>query len=107
MADLYLEGWQGGGGEALGRGKKHMAKQLTEQELRQQARPGVDDSLGPVDALRFLGLVSRPSPSTTSSGGRSIFHTTAWMNYSRKFGVTTAGSIPKRRSDHYFPLSSA
>jgi len=58
-ADLYLEGWQGGGGEALGRGKKHMAKQLTEQELRQQAVRALSDSLGPVDALRFLGLVSR------------------------------------------------
>jgi len=36
-----------------------MAKQLTEQELRQQAVQALSDSLGPVDALRFLALVSR------------------------------------------------
>ncbi len=36
-----------------------MADQLTEQELRQQAVRALSDSLGPVDALRFLALVSR------------------------------------------------
>ena len=36
-----------------------MAKQLSEQELRQQAVRVLSDSLGPVDALRFLALVSR------------------------------------------------
>jgi len=36
-----------------------MAKQLTEQELRRQAVQALSDSLGPVDALRFLALVSR------------------------------------------------
>ena len=36
-----------------------MAKQLTEQELRQQAVEALSDRLGPVDALRFLALVSR------------------------------------------------
>jgi hypothetical protein len=36
-----------------------MAKQLTEQELRQQAVRALSDSLGPVDALRFPALVSR------------------------------------------------
>jgi hypothetical protein len=36
-----------------------MAKQLTEQELRQQAVRALSDSLGPVDALRFLAPVSR------------------------------------------------
>ena len=36
-----------------------MAKQLTEEELRQQAVRALSDSLGPVDALRFLALVSR------------------------------------------------
>jgi hypothetical protein len=36
-----------------------MAKQLTEQELRQQAVRALTDSLGPVKALRFLALVSR------------------------------------------------
>jgi len=43
-----------------------MADQLTEQELRQQAVRALSDSLGPVDALRFLALVSRepvPTPS--------------------------------------------
>jgi hypothetical protein len=36
-----------------------MAKHLTEQELRQQAVQALSDRLGPVDALRFLALVSR------------------------------------------------
>ena len=37
----------------------HMAKQLAEKELRQQAVRALTDSLGPVEALRFLALVSR------------------------------------------------
>jgi hypothetical protein len=36
-----------------------MAKQLTEKESRQQAIRALTDSLGPVEALRFLALVSR------------------------------------------------
>jgi hypothetical protein len=36
-----------------------MGKQLTEQELRAQAVRVLSDNLGPVDALRFLALVSR------------------------------------------------
>ena len=36
-----------------------MAKQLTEKELRQHAVRALTDSLGPVEALRFLALVSR------------------------------------------------
>jgi hypothetical protein len=36
-----------------------VTKQLSEQELRQQAVRALSDSLGPVDALRFLALVSR------------------------------------------------
>ena len=36
-----------------------MARQLTEQELRRQAVEALSDRLGPVDALRFLALVSR------------------------------------------------
>lgn len=36
-----------------------MANQLTEQELREQAVRALSDSLGPVNALRFLALVSR------------------------------------------------
>jgi hypothetical protein len=36
-----------------------MAKHLTEQELRQQAVEALSDRLGPVDALRFLALISR------------------------------------------------
>jgi hypothetical protein len=36
-----------------------MAKQLTEQELREQATKALADKLGPVDALCFLALVSR------------------------------------------------
>ena len=36
-----------------------MAKQLFETELRRQAVQALSDSLGPVDALRFLALVSR------------------------------------------------
>jgi hypothetical protein len=36
-----------------------MVKKLTEQELCRQAVRVLSDSLGPVDALRFLALVSR------------------------------------------------
>jgi hypothetical protein len=36
-----------------------MAKQLTEEELRQQAVQALSEKLGPVDALRFLALISR------------------------------------------------
>jgi hypothetical protein len=36
-----------------------MAKQLSETELRRQAVQALSDSLAPVDALRFLALVSR------------------------------------------------
>ena len=36
-----------------------MAKLLTEQELRQKAASALADKLGPVEALRFLALVSR------------------------------------------------
>lgn len=36
-----------------------MAKQLSEKELCRQAVQALTDSLGPVEALRFLALVSR------------------------------------------------
>jgi hypothetical protein len=36
-----------------------MVRQLTEQELRRQAVRALTESLGPVEALRFLALVSR------------------------------------------------
>lgn len=36
-----------------------MAKQLSESELRRQAVQALSESLGLVDALRFLALVSR------------------------------------------------
>jgi len=36
-----------------------MAKMLTEEKLRQQAAQVLAEKLGPVDALRFLALVSR------------------------------------------------
>lgn len=36
-----------------------MAKQLTEKELRRQAVQVLSERLGPVEALRFLSLVSR------------------------------------------------
>jgi hypothetical protein len=35
------------------------AEELTEQQLRKQAVRALTDSLGPVDALRFLALISR------------------------------------------------
>jgi hypothetical protein len=38
---------------------KGVTKQLSETELRRQAVRALSDSLGPVDALRFLALVSR------------------------------------------------
>ena len=36
-----------------------MAKKLSENELRRQAVQALRESLGPVDALRFLALISR------------------------------------------------
>jgi hypothetical protein len=36
-----------------------MAKQRSEDELRQQATQALNERLRPVDALRFLALVSR------------------------------------------------
>jgi hypothetical protein len=36
-----------------------VAKQLTDEELRQQAVRALTETLGPVEALRFLALVSR------------------------------------------------
>ena len=36
-----------------------MAKQLSESELRRQAVQALSESLGPVDALRFLAFISR------------------------------------------------
>ena len=36
-----------------------MAKKLSEHELRQQAVKVLAEKLGPVEALRFLALVSR------------------------------------------------
>ena len=36
-----------------------MGKELPEQELRERAVRALSDRLGPVDALRFLALVSR------------------------------------------------
>ncbi len=36
-----------------------MAKQRTEKELRQEAVQALSERLGPVDALRFLSLISR------------------------------------------------
>ena len=36
-----------------------MAKKLSEHELRQQAIKVLAEKLGPVEALRFLALVSR------------------------------------------------
>ncbi len=36
-----------------------MAKLLPEQELREQAVRALEEHLGPVEALRFLALVSR------------------------------------------------
>jgi hypothetical protein len=36
-----------------------VAKQLSEKELRQRAVRALTDSLGPVEALRFLALISR------------------------------------------------
>lgn len=35
-----------------------MAKHLTEEELRRQAVQALSEKLGPVDALRFLALIS-------------------------------------------------
>ena len=42
-----------------GRTSSQLTKQLTEKELRQQAVRALTENLGPVQALRFLALVSR------------------------------------------------
>ncbi len=83
-----------------------MAKELTEQELRQQAVRALSDSLGPVDALRFLALVSC-EPFDYQQWRKEYF--SHYMNYLGKFGTTTARSTPKRRTDQYFrvPLSKS
>lgn len=44
-----------------GRTSSQLTKQLTEKELRQQAVRALTENLGPVQALRFLALVSRES----------------------------------------------
>ena len=49
-----------------------MAKQLSETELRRQAVQALSDSLGPVDALRFLALVS-PEPFDYQEWRREYF----------------------------------
>ena len=51
-----------------------MAKQLTEQELRQQAIRALSDSLGPADALRLLALVSRELFDYQQWRKESFFH---------------------------------
>ena len=53
-----------------------MAKQLSETELRRQAVQALSDSLGPVDALRFLALVSREP-----------FDYQEWREYFSQFNV--------------------
>ena len=42
-----------------GRTSSQLTKQLTEKELRQQAVRALTENLGPVQALRFLAVVSR------------------------------------------------
>ena len=42
-----------------GRTSSQLTRQLTEKELRQQAVRALTENLGPVQALRFLALVSR------------------------------------------------
>ena len=49
-----------------------MAKKLSETELRRQAVQALSYSLGPVDALRFLALVSR-EPFDYQEWRRDIF----------------------------------
>jgi hypothetical protein len=54
-------------------------KQLTEKELRQQAARALTESLGPVEALRFLALISR-EPFDYQQWRGNIFPNTMWMN---------------------------
>ena len=49
-----------------------MAKKLSEKELSRQAVQTLSESLGPVDALRFLALVPA-SLSTIKNGDGVIF----------------------------------
>jgi hypothetical protein len=74
-----------------------MAKQLTEQELRQQAVRALSDRLGPVDALRFLASVSREPFDYQQWRTDYFFRTTASMTCWRKPGNNRARSVLRHR----------
>jgi hypothetical protein len=83
-----------------------MVKRLSEEKLRQQAVRVLSDSLGPVDALRFLALVSR-EPFDYEHWRKQYFRTTTGMNCSRNFGATAAEKSPERGSPIVRDLISA
>ena len=72
-----------------------MAKELTEQELREQAVRALSDSLGPVDALGLLALVSR-EPFDYQQWRKEYFSRYSVDELLKKFEITTAGSLPKQ-----------
>jgi hypothetical protein len=83
-AGLHLEGWQGGGREAVRRTNSWLSN------LPAGASAGLDRQ------FRDCGCLAVPCPLvslTTSSGGRSIFRTTAWINYSVKFATTAFTAV--------------
>ena len=74
-----------------------MAKQLTEKESRQQAIRALTDSLGPVEALRFLALVSR-EPFDYQEWRREYFSQYSLDELLLKSASTTPPKFPKHLS---------
>ena len=78
-----------------------MAKELTEQELRQQTVRALSDSLGPVDALRFLALVSR-EPFDYQQWRKEYFSHYSVDELLGEVRNHHSERIPKRPSNYYF-----
>jgi hypothetical protein len=79
-----------------------MGNQLTEQELRRQAVQALSDRLGPVDALRFLALISR-EPFNYQEWRRQFFaqyNVDELLNEVRKHHGRKSPEPPIRSVDH-------
>jgi len=74
-----------------------MAKKLSENELRRQAVQALSESLGPVDALRFLALVSR-EPFDYQEWRRSYFAQFNVDECSKKSAATTPAKCLEDRA---------
>ena len=74
-----------------------MAKKLSENELRRQAVQALSESLGPVDALRFLALVSR-EPFDYQEWRREYFSQFNVDELLKKSASTTTAKCPEHRA---------